>query len=65
MKTITTLLAGILLGTGLLYGCGSGSSAQADYNYANLQHYPVDALGVACYYYSNVPGSLSCVKVVP
>jgi hypothetical protein len=61
MKTLLVILVAGLLG----YGCGAGGQATADYNYVNLYHYPVDGLGVACYYYSNVPGSLSCVKVTP
>ena len=61
MKTIIAILLAGFIG----YGCGAGGNAAAEYNYVNLYHYPVDELGVACYYYSNVPGSLSCVKVLP
>ena len=61
MKTIIAVVLAGALG----YGCGAGGSATAEYNFANLYHYPMDANGVVCYYYANVPGSLACVKVGP
>ena len=59
------IIAIIIALCGALTGCGAQGTAQADYNYVNLYHYPMDSLGVVCYYYSNVPGALSCVKVSP
>jgi hypothetical protein len=53
-----TLLLVVIIAA--LSGCGSGGTASADY--AHLFHYPADEYSVVCYYLSDAPGSLSCVK---
>ena len=57
--------AGFLAGLIVAATIASCGPADAAYNYANLHRYPMDDNGVVCYYYSDIPASLSCVKVTP